>query len=68
MMGGSHDSGSGEKLNFLSLGESDEEGDIPLWGEKASKDETLSAKDIFKYILSQLYAAGRSRLGDWCRS
>ena len=45
-MGGSHDSGSGEKLSFLSLEEGDSEGSRPRSGARDSNEVTLSNKDM----------------------
>jgi hypothetical protein len=45
-MGGSHDSGSGEKLSFLSLDEGDSERPLPLSGARDSNEVTLSNNDI----------------------
>jgi hypothetical protein len=50
MMGGSHDSGSGEKLNFLSLEEVDSDGSRPRSGARDSNEVTLSNNDMSKYI------------------
>jgi len=45
-IGGSHDPGRGEKLNFLLRGECEPVGDLPLGGERDSNEVTRCNNDI----------------------
>jgi len=66
--GGSHDSGSGEKLSFLSLADGDSEGLRLLSGTRDSNEVTLSNKDMFNiYCCWGSVSKAAAELGDWCR-